>query len=67
MFLGLFIAGTMMSFTSLNATEMIPVEEDFGVCCAASGGGHSVTYCEGGFDTGHACSVAQDLLELTKL
>lgn len=64
MFLGLILAGTMMSFTSKNVKNSTQTDEDFGVCCTASSGDKSITYCDSGFDRDKTCAVAQSSLDL---
>ncbi len=66
--LGLFLAGTMMSFT--NDSEELKTVDDYGTCCTAYGGGTSATRCtdfngQAGIDV--ACGLASAALELAIL
>ncbi|KAA1244592.1 hypothetical protein [Aquimarina sp. RZ0] len=48
LFLGLVLAGTMVSFTNLNANEATEVTDTIlPQCCTSELGGNSVTICEG--------------------
>ena len=63
MFLGLILAGTMMSFTSLEAETVIDANEDLGTCCTAIQGGNSVTVC-GERSTDSNCRLAEAALAI---
>ncbi|WP_378183199.1 hypothetical protein [Aquimarina sp. SS2-1] len=58
-FLGLFLAGTMMSFTNEPLDANLETNEDFGACCTATYNGFSATRCVESNNASYACSLAR--------